>query len=363
MFYLRTCAIVVSFVAIVAFAAAPEKAKPPRERPDSEIGGLLNDLEAQNKGSDRFDDPWLETMKLIVDLGPEATPELIKELDHTSDGLMLRCMGFVMRSMDDKRAVPALIRAIPKTLVAPGSDMGLRVQDKELEPFAHKHDLNDRDEPGRYDVGRPVREIFGALHKLTGENLEDEQVFSIFVSGNEHQVAMKRDIFHRQATKWAKWWEANAAKFDVEEEYRVVKLPPHEKAKVVEPSVDTPYKTEYGSSNCMLNPLQTADARKVFFDFDTGRASKLPKKWRLKENLKPGEYPVPQKEILKWAAEEGYDMMGEELPLKDGKTVFAIRLIDITARQLPMSHWQENYSNVLLKDVIGSGQPLSLIHI
>lgn len=350
--------IITAFLLGDVFADAPEK-KPPRKRPDNRIGNLLDDLEDQNQSrATRFKDTWLESLKDITELGDEAIPELIEELDYTDDDMTIRCMGFTLRAIDDKRAVPALIRAIPKTLVPPGSDMGLRVQDEDLEPFAHKHEIGDQHEPGLYSFGRPVREVFGALHRLTGEDFGDQEIFSIFLDGNEHQINMKRDLFHRQAEKWATWWEANAEKLDVEERYRVVNLPKREPTNAPELLFDIPYKSDSGNSNYMLEPAQFAEAGLVFFDFDTARAGKLPKKWRPKEDLKPGDNPkLPMKEILAWAEEEGYDMMGQELVTPEQEPVFAIRLIGIKAVQLPMKYWQRDYKKILLEVLINDGTP------
>src|SRR5579875_784041 len=139
-----------------------------RKRPATKIGKLLDELAEQNASGDLFHDVWARTLKAIVDLGPEAVPELIAELDATNDDVMLRCLGFTLRAIGDKRAVPALIRALPKTLFPPGSDMGLQAEDKVLAKFMQQHDLDKGDSGERYSFGRPVREIFGALHKLTG---------------------------------------------------------------------------------------------------------------------------------------------------------------------------------------------------
>ena len=105
---------------------------PKRQRRDTPTGKLLDKLESQDSRPAAFEDPWLRTLKEITDLGPSAVPELIEELDATSDDMMMRGMAFTLRALGDKRAVPALIRAIPKTLVRPGSDMGLQAEDDEL---------------------------------------------------------------------------------------------------------------------------------------------------------------------------------------------------------------------------------------
>ncbi len=98
---------------------------PTRQRRDTPTGRLLNKLEDQNAGPARFQDPWLRSLKEIADLGPAAVPELVEELDATDNDMMIRCMAFTLRAIDDKRAVPALIRTIPKTFFAPWFRHGL----------------------------------------------------------------------------------------------------------------------------------------------------------------------------------------------------------------------------------------------
>ncbi len=121
----------------------PPPKPPERRRPDTPTGRLLDKLADQNAGSARYQDAWLRTLKAIVDLGPEAVPELIAELDATSDEMMLRCCGFTLRAIGDRRAMPALIRAIPKTLVPASSDMGLLAEDEALAKWAQQYDVGE----------------------------------------------------------------------------------------------------------------------------------------------------------------------------------------------------------------------------
>ena len=103
-------------------------------------------------------------MRELVAVGREAVPQLCAELDRTTEDRMLRRLGFALRAIGDPRAVPALIRAIPKTLLPSSSDYGLIVGDKGLTEFMQTHDLN-RGKGGTYfDLGRPGREIIGTLH-------------------------------------------------------------------------------------------------------------------------------------------------------------------------------------------------------
>ena len=83
-------------------------------------------------------------MRELVAVGRDAVPQLCAELDRTTEDRTLRRLGFALRAIGDPRAVPALIRAIPKTLLPSSSDYGLIVIDKELMDFMLTHDLRQR---------------------------------------------------------------------------------------------------------------------------------------------------------------------------------------------------------------------------
>jgi hypothetical protein len=69
-------------------------------------------------------DQWAGAVRELIEIGKPAVPELVAELDRTDHDAELRALGFVLRGIGDVRAVPALIRAIPRTL-RPG---GLRLR-------------------------------------------------------------------------------------------------------------------------------------------------------------------------------------------------------------------------------------------
>ena len=105
---------------------------------------------------------WCSLMRELVTLGPQAVPEVCAELDRTSVDRALRRLAFALRAIGDARAVPALIRAIPRTLQPSSSDYGLIVADAKLAEFMQKNDLNGRSGGRYFDFGRPEREIFSA---------------------------------------------------------------------------------------------------------------------------------------------------------------------------------------------------------
>jgi hypothetical protein len=166
-------------------------------------------------------------LKLIADQGQSAVPDLIVELDATDDDMMLRSLGFILRAIGDKRAVPALIRAIPKTLRKPASGFGLRADDAELLAFMQKNEHRQGGAPreGLYSFGRPVHEITGALEKLTGANQREEEIYNVLLGGGPRQQQLQRRLYHECAQRWATWWEANWKANVSDEKYAVVNLP------------------------------------------------------------------------------------------------------------------------------------------
>ena len=327
---------------------------PARQRRDTPVGRLLNKLGAQNSSNALFKDEWCRTLKEIVELGPAAVPELIDELDATRDDRMLRCLGFTLRAIGDKRAVPGLIRAIPKRLLPPGSDMGLRSDDAELVRFMQQHDLNPQDRDMHFNFGRPVREIFGALQALTGRKEDEEQLFHVFLNGVASQQRMKRELFQRTAEKWAAWWNEHWKELIDDGGYARVNLPELAAAEAVEPPPPgAHFKTEGGSSGWILQSVLDAEAKHVFYDLDTGRAASLPDKWRKAANIE-----AELDAIVAWAKSEGFDLMGVEYTPPGGEQrVFALRSIGLRAWQLGKERLKRQTDDLTLEALQAEGTP------
>ena len=159
---------------------------------------------------------WCSLMRELVAIGPAAVPALCNELDATDEQRTIRRLAFALRAIGDPRSVPALIRAIPRTLQPPLSDYGLLVGDKELMKFMQQHDLASLSGKRRlrhFDLGRPVREVFGALEKLTKQNFGEEDLYSVVKSENPKSEEVQRRMYREQADKWQAWWETHWHEF------------------------------------------------------------------------------------------------------------------------------------------------------
>lgn len=326
-----------------------------RQRRDTPAGRLLDKLEEQNAGDELFKDSWCRTLKEIVDLGPAAVPELIEELDATHDDRMLRCLGFTLRAIGDKRAVPALIRAIPKTLRPPGSDMGLTADDPELLKFAQQNDLDPNERDQHYGFGRPVREICGALEKLAGQSFGEKELFNVFLDGLPSQRRMRRELYQRTAQAWAGWWNKNEAKRINDKAFSRVDLPElvAEDAKAPPPAGMHFKVNGGGGSGWVLESVLNLKSGTVFYDFDTGRAASLPDRWRTAKNME-----AQLDEIVAWALGEGFDLMGTEYALPNSdERVFAIRSLGLRAWELGKHRWKMSSDDVTLEELQAEGTP------
>ncbi len=329
------------------------KKKVKERAPDTKVGKLIERLEVELSQFADPSDKWLRPMHELVQLGEAAVPELIEELDATEDDKMLRALAFTLRAIGDRRAIPALIRSIPRTLIPPGSDYGLLARDPTLLKFAQKHDLASKNENKYFDFGRPVREVFGALQALSSQKFDEEQLYSIFLDGTEQQQDLKRKAYQKSAVQWSNWWESNAPKLVSDPAYHQVRL---KEIAVAEPSTkltaETRLKTGSGGSNWVLESAHEEDSKNVFVDLDTGKTSPLPKQWRADE--------VDQKldEILKWATSEGYDLMGSDHLTQNGAgSCYCLVPIGLQLWELPEKRWKMTSEDISLAELQEEGRP------
>ncbi|MEJ7595071.1 MAG: M56 family metallopeptidase, partial [Planctomycetaceae bacterium] len=110
---------------------------------------------------------WAEATHELVNIGEPALAPLLNELDQTDRDETLRALGFVLHAMNDPRAVPALIRAIPKTLRPPGSGCGVSIRDPQLYQFMKQHDGSRDPNDDSITINCPVNEILDAMQHLT----------------------------------------------------------------------------------------------------------------------------------------------------------------------------------------------------
>jgi hypothetical protein len=256
-------------------------------------------------------------------------PQLCAELDQTTEQRMLRRLGFALRAIGDARAVPALVRAIPKTLQPPLSDYGLVVDNNELAAFMREHDLDGGQGRGTsFGFGRPVREIFGALQKLTNQDFGDEVLFSVVVSSDDPRAqSMQRRLYFEQAQRWQEWWESHAKELTNDAAYHRVGLVIPEEVPQSVPLSHSP-NAKLGEKFVGVTLSTPIERGASFLDLDTGVKPPWPNDWAHDVEIEG------RPEVAQWAAENGIDLMCVTYKSPTGESTYALRAFNMRLWEL-----------------------------
>lgn len=273
---------------------------------------------------------WCMLMRELVAVGRQAVPSLCAELDRVTEDRALRRLAFALRAIGDARAVPALIRALPKTLLPASSDYGLLIKDAELTAFMQKHDLNPGQQGTYFDLGRPVREVCGALSKLTGQTTDDPELFGIMLSEDPRRQILQRRMFLRNARRWQAWWEGHWRDLTEDAAYREVKL------NVVDEPLPAASKTlsaqarlSEGTTGAILSPAaQGGQHARYFCDLDTGFQPQWP------ANIAKDETQFDERQLADWAAKNGVDLMCVACFAPDKTETFVLRGFGLQAWEI-----------------------------
>src|SRR5262249_6622451 len=148
-------------------------------------------------------------------------------------------------------------------------------------------------------LGRPEREIIGALHRLTGQDFDDGEVLGMSLSEDRRRQVLQRRLYRRQAQRWQAWWEANWRKFTDDAAYQKVNLSVADEPLPPAPqALGKPARLGDGMIGGVLSPA-TEGGRYVWhaYDLDAGYAPKWPAR------IPRDEAARDEKQLADWAAE------------------------------------------------------------
>ncbi len=176
------------------------------------------------------DEEWARTIRELATIGKPAVPELIAELDRTDRDATLRSLAFCLRAIGDERAIPALVRAIPKALRPPGSDCGVNIVDPDLRRFMLAHQNYKNDTATHVACGRPVNEIFSAIERISKHSEppdvgDRDPLRHVFLGGTAEQKAQQLLLFLQRQKLWETWWSEHWREFVTQEQLQSVELP------------------------------------------------------------------------------------------------------------------------------------------
>ena len=180
------------------------------------------------------DEEWAQTIRELATIGNAAVPELVAELDRTDRDATFRSLAFCLRAIGDQRAVPALVRAIPKALRPPGSDCGVNIADPDLRRFMLAHQNYKNDQATHVACGRPVNEILtrsrGSPSTASPPTSKRTTLCGMsFCGGTPEQQAQQRALFVQRQKLWEAWWSEHWREFVTQEELQSVELPKRDK--------------------------------------------------------------------------------------------------------------------------------------
>lgn len=296
---------------------------------------------------------YAKQIRELVHIGRPAVPTLNDLLDRTDTDVSMRLLGFTLRAIGDPRAVPALIRAIPRTLRKPGSDCGMPLSDRDLLSFMQQNDLHDSDSDSLaadFMICRPVREICGALVKITGATHKEPQLFNSFLEGGERQQAMQRAFYIDTAQNWASWWRQNGNDFTSDSKYSSVQLP-------APPRVPPPGAFPHGanleitdSHAFVIIPPAEEQGDRCFLDLDLSRYLG----WR--DVFPQTEWKqVSSDELIRQSAENTLDLLGTRYEdANSDRSWYCLRNLGLQAWEIPNNRWDT------ILDDLGSHSPSDL---
>lgn len=288
---------------------------------EQRIAAIIDEFRKLNHTVDQCE-LWCSLMRELVAIGPPAVPALCNALDSATENRMLRRLAFALRAIGDRRAVPALIRAVPKTLLPSSSDYGLLVKDAELTQFMQKHQIT----PGRgqhFGFGRPVREVHEALRRLTGHGPKQSPLNWISRRKDLRAQVKQQQMYFAEAKRWEDWWEQNWQRLGVIEADSKVNLPIFSPPDLSDyPGglglTDQPER-DGGSGRDILSPIGDTDNGTFFLDLDVGGRMGWPKELDKRDGS-----PESIASAEAWAKKSGVDLMCQMMQTDDDKVTYVL---------------------------------------
>ena len=306
----------------------------------NEVGQLLSEIAFLNKreelgaNSARSVRYGADVMRL-TNFGAVAVPSIIDELDRTDDPRMIATLAFVLRAIGDKRGVPALIRAIPRTDVAIDDCNWIhstRAIDKELIAFFRQHKFEGQGEKAigcsnaEIELGEAFRALTGGWETLTRTRT--------YGRGTPIQIYLQKKLLHGDARRLGSWWDQHSSSMVDDVAYLKAAVPEFQ---LKSPGIVAPNQMlatisrEIGYYLKALRSETATNDRYVtaFLDLDTGRSSRIPEQWRGRQ-LSEADI----ENLLVWAENEGFDLTCDQYKTESGKSHFVLRGIGLKAWQL-----------------------------
>ena len=217
---------------------------------------------------------WCAAIKELAEIGKPAVPWLVRELDH-SDGLFEKsAIAFALRAIGDPRAVPSLIRALPRSPDQIGS-FGLILANEDVHRFMAQHACWPGPTADMFTFNWPLTELDGTLRKITGHSEGDMNAKTNSRADQAAATKAQQEI----AERWKGWWATNRQKYVSDVDLAGIEDRPSVQGDLVEaaglakfgPIFAAGQDVRLGPVHDLVLPAEKSIDVKAFLDFDTGR--------------------------------------------------------------------------------------------
>lgn len=314
----------------------------------------------REQGQMHVADDWAIAIQTLTEVGKPAVPALIAALDEEQRDHPMSKLAFALRAIGDPRAVPSLIRAIPRTLLPSRSDFGLRIADPELLAFMQLHDLTSSNEGDDFDYGRAFREVVGALQRLTGTNQGDMELNWVHFGETASQQRIQRKLFYDLAERWAQWWSKNWQQLGVDQSYADVRLPALEPEAVAAAATTLPVHKRLGlvghRGEWIVEPANVS-GRRCFVDLDTARQGDWPSELGAFDKTSEISQPASN-----WAREQGFDLVGVRTQVEGfGEPIYCLQPLGMKVWEITPEEQRELGRAMLGEIPYPLGKPVELL--
>jgi hypothetical protein len=164
---------------------------------------------------------------------------------------------------------------------------------------------------------------------------------------------LQRRLYLRQARKWQTWWEANWAKFTPDSAYEKVHLSPTDESLPPPKSLSRLSHLGDGLIGEVLSPPdEKGKYATYFFDLDTGYQPEWP------AHITRDASPVDERQLAKWALENGVDLMCVTYRAPDGTETYVLKGFGLQVRELTERDVQ-NLDHALAAGTLPRGRDLA----
>ncbi|MGN6368235.1 MAG: RNA polymerase sigma factor [Phycisphaerae bacterium] len=151
---------------------------------------------------------WVQTVKDLAAIGKPAVSTLAAELDNARRDGEQRLLILTLRNIGDARAVPSLIRALPR--VSPAIQASeLPTSDPATRDFLAKNTIahSSAEYWGFSTLDAGITQCTAALESLTRHSEGRDAITNGARSDDPAEVARDQDLRTDLADRWAQWWK------------------------------------------------------------------------------------------------------------------------------------------------------------